>query len=186
MRQLPIVMLIAGGGAVGICWGQPQTVGPLDLCTVAANIGTYNRQQVRVTAFLSAGGEQDVLYDPKCRSGEPLVYVSFNPRVTEQQTKALRRIVKKKRYALVTIEGTMHGPEPVQVDPKLPDWLKDRFKDAPKRYGHLDSMEIMIEVGRVVAAKEVNDDLRSKVAVHPIELEHERHHAVVADAFLPE
>jgi len=180
MRRLLIFGVISGGCAVGICRGQPQTSGPVDLCTVAANIRTYNGQQVRVTAFLGAGKEQAVLYDPKCRNGEPLVYVSFKPKVTGQM-KALRRIVQKKRYALVTVEGTMHGAEPVKVDPKLPDWLKDRFKDAPKRYGHLDSMEMMIEVTKVVAAKDVDDGIRSKAAVHPIELEHEMQHAVVAD-----
>lgn len=180
MRRLFLLGVISGGCAAGICWGQSQPSAPVDLCTVAANIRTYNGQQVRVTAFLSAGGEQDVLYDPKCRNGEPLVYVSFKPKVAGQM-KALRRIVQKERYAQVTVEGTMHWPEPVKVDPKLPDWLKDRFKDAPKRYGHLDSMEMMIEVGKIVAAKDVDDGVRPKAVVHPIELEHEMHHAVVAD-----
>jgi hypothetical protein len=162
MRRLLFLTLIAGGYAVGISWGQPPP-GPVDLCTVAANIRTYNGQQVQVTAFLGAGAEQDVLYDPKCQNGEPLVYVSFKPKVIGQM-KALRRIVQKKRYALVTLEGTMHGPEPVKVDPKLPDWLKDRLKDAPKRYGHLDSLEMMIEVGKVVEAKDVDDGIKPKAA----------------------
>ena len=157
MRQLFILTLI-GGCAGGIGCGQ-QLSGPVDLCTVAANIQRYNGQEVRVRAFLGAGGEQDVLYDPKCRNGEPFVYVSFNPKVTGQM-KALHKIIQKKRYALVTVEGVMHGPEPVKVDPKLPDWLKDRFKDAPKRYGHLDSLEMMIEVQKVEEAKDVDDGMK--------------------------
>ena len=76
--------------------------------------------------------------------------------------KTLRRIVGKKRYALVTVEGTMRGPEPMKVDPRLPDWLKDRVKDAPKRYGHLGSLEMMIEVGRVIEARDVDDGLKPK------------------------
>ena len=56
----------------------------------------------------------------------------------------------------------MRGPEPVKIDPKLPDWLKDRFEGAPKRYGHLDSLEMMIEVGKIVAAKDVDDGLTRK------------------------
>jgi hypothetical protein len=134
-----------------------------------------------MTVFLGTGGEQAVLYDPKCRNGEPLVYVSFQPKVTGQM-KALRRIIEKKRYALVTIEGTMRGPEPLKVDPKLPDWLKDRFKGATKRYGHLDSMEMMIEVTKIVAAKEVDDGLTSKAASSATGLGHELQHAVVPDA----
>jgi len=129
-------------------------------------------------AFLGIGAEQDVLYDPKCRGGEPLVYVSFKPKVTGQM-KALRRIVKKKRYALVTVEGTMHGPEPVKVDPKLPDWLKDRFKGTTKRYGHLDSLEMMIEIGKVIEAKEADDGTGAKAAAD--QLHHEMQHAPVAD-----
>jgi hypothetical protein len=162
VRRLFIVALM-GGWAVGNCLGQSQRSGAVDLCTVATNIRAYNGQQVRVNAFLGAGAEQDVLYDPKCQAGRPLVYVSFKPKVTGQM-KALRRIVAKKRYALVTIEGTMHGPEPVKVDPKLPDWLKDRFKDSSKRYGHLDSLEMMIEVERIVEAKDVDDGLMPKAA----------------------
>jgi len=172
-------MLTGGACAVGICWCQPKPSGPVDLCTVAANIQTYNGQQVRVTAFLGVGAEQDVLYDPKCQNGEPLVYVSFKPKVTGQM-KALRRIVLKKRYALVTLEGTMRGPEPVRADPKLPDWLKDRFKGATKRYGHLDSLEMMMEVGKVVEARDVDDGTGSKASAD--QQRHELQHAPVADA----
>jgi hypothetical protein len=162
MRQL-LILAVMGGCAVGLCLGQNRPPGTVDLCAVAANIRTYNGQQVRVTAFLGAGAEQDVLYDPKCQDGKPLVYVSFKPKVSGQM-KALRRIVAKKGYALVTVEGTMRGPEPVKIDPKLPDWLKDRFKGSSKRYGHLDSLEMMIEVGKVVQAKDVDDGLVPKAA----------------------
>lgn len=74
--------------------------------------------------------------------------------------KALRRIVTKKRYALVTFEGTMRGGKPVKVDPKLPDWLKDRFNGSSQRYGHLGSFEMMIEVAKVVSAQDQDDGCR--------------------------
>ncbi len=48
---------------------------------------------------------------------------------------------------------------PLKVDPSLPDWLRDRFKDSLERYGHLNSLEMMIEIGRVLEAKEANDGL---------------------------
>lgn len=163
MRLLLIPLAAMGGCFVAVALGQSRPSETVALCTVATNIRTYNGQQVRVTAFLGAGAEQDVLYDPKCQEGKPLVYVSFKPKVTGQM-KALRRIVEKKRYALVTVEGTMRGPEPVKIDPKLPDWLKDRFKDSSKRYGHLDSLEMMIEVDRVIEAKDVDDGLPPRAA----------------------
>src|SRR4051812_24083251 len=112
MQRLLVAALV-GGCAAGFCWGQQQPSGPIDLCTVATNIQAYNGREVRMTVFLATGAEQAVLYDPKCRNGEALVYVSFNPRITGQM-KALRRIIDKKRYALVTIDGTIRGPEPVK------------------------------------------------------------------------
>jgi hypothetical protein len=161
VRRL-LILVIIGGCAVGICQGQqPSSAAPVDLCSLTTNIRAYNGRQVRVKAFLGTGAEQDVLYDPKCEGGKPLVYVSFGPKVSGQM-KTLRRIVQKKRYALVTVEGTMRGPEPVKVDPNLPDWLRDRLKDAPKRYGHLGSLEMMIEVGTVVDARDADDGMKSK------------------------
>jgi|SRR5579872_6926106 len=157
MRQL-LILAVMGECLIGIR-GQSPTSRTVDLCTVATNIKAYNGQRVRVKAFLGAGAEADVLYDPKCRDGEPLVYVSFQPRVTGQM-KALRRIVAKKHYALVTIEGTMRGPEPVKVEPKLPDWLKDRFKGSSQRYGHLNAFEMMIEVAKVISAQNQDDGCR--------------------------
>lgn len=157
MRRF-LMLTVIGGCAVGLCLGEDQRPRTLDLCTIAANIRALNGQQIRVTAFLGAGAEQDVLYDPKCQQGKPLVYVSFKSKVSGQM-KALRRIVAKRRYAYVTVEGTMHGPEPVRIDPKLPDWLKDRFKGSSSRYGHLDSLEMMIEIARIIEVKEVDDGL---------------------------
>jgi hypothetical protein len=154
MRQL-LILALMGECVIGVC-GQSSTLETVELCTVASNIKAYNGQQARVKAFLGAGAEGAVLYDPKCQDGKPLVYVSFKPKATGQM-KALRRIVAKKHYAFVTIEGTMRGPEPVKIDPNLPDWLKDRFKDSYQRYGHLNSFEMMIEVVRVVSAQSQDD-----------------------------
>ena len=73
----------------------------------------------------------------------------------------------------------MHGGEPVKVDPKLPDWLKDRFKGSSQTYGHLGSFDMMIEVGRVVEAKDADDGIKPRAAAD--ELRHEMQHALVAD-----
>lgn len=75
MRQL-ILLAVMGECVIGIC-GQTLPSGTVDLCTITTSIKAYNGQQVRVKAFLGVGAEADVLYDPKCQNGEPLVYVSF-------------------------------------------------------------------------------------------------------------
>ena len=146
------------------CSGQslePRTVG---LCEVTADVRAFAGHHVRVTAFLGMGAEQAVLYDPMCQHGKPLVYVAFGEKVTGQ-LRALRRIIRKKHYALVTIDGTMRGGEPIRVD-NLPDWLKERYKNSSQRYGHLGSLEMMIEVTRVVSARDEDDGLTSHTKTH--------------------
>ena len=160
MGRILILTLIGGCCTVGFSWGQPGA-GSVDLCTLAANVKTYSGHEVRVTAFFAAGRESAVLYDPKCQDGKPLVWAEFKPKVGGQM-KALRRIVEKRHSALVTIEGTMHGGEPVKVDPKLPDWLKDRFKGSSQTYGHLGSFDMMIEIGTIIDAKSVADGNKTK------------------------
>lgn len=179
MGRLLNLTLMAGGCAVGICWGQTQSAEPVDLCTVAANIRTYSGREVRITAFFGVGRENVVLYDPKCQDGKPMVWVEFKPKVAGQM-KTLRRILEKKHSALVTVEGTMHGGEPVKVNPKLPEWLKDRFKGSSQVYGHLGSFDMMIEVGKVIEARAVDDRTKPKAAAD--ELRHEMQHAVIAEA----
>ena len=159
-RSLVLVLLVA---FAGFCIAQDQSSVTLDLCSVAANLKAYNGREVRTTAFFAVGRENLVLYDPKCQDGKPMVWVEFKPKVAGQM-KTLRRIVEKRHSALVTVEGTMHGGEPVKVDPKLPDWLKDRFKGSSQTYGHLGSFDMMIEVGRVVEARDADDGVKPKAA----------------------
>jgi len=147
-RSLIVALLV---GCSGFCIAQ-EAPGVLDLCTAAANLSAYSGRGVRLRAFFAVGRENVVLYDPKCQDGKPMVWVGFKPKVTGQM-KALRRIVEKKRSALVTVEGTMHGGERVKVDPKLPEWLKDRFKGSTQTYGHLGSFDMMIEVAKVIDAR---------------------------------
>jgi hypothetical protein len=156
-RSLMMTLMLGCFVAIGV--GQDQPSGTLDLCSMAANLKTYSGHEVRVTAFFAVGRENVVLYDPKCQDGKPMVWVEFKPKVAGQM-KELRQIVDKKHSALVTVEGTMHGGEPVKVDPKLPDWLKERFKGSSQTYGHLGSFDMMIEIGKVVEAKDVNDSLK--------------------------
>jgi hypothetical protein len=159
LRSLIIALLV---GCSDLCIAQGRApAGALDLCTVAANLSAYSGREVRLKAFFAVGRENVVLYDPKCQDGKPMVWVEFKPKVAGQMN-ALRRIVEKKRSALVTVQGTMHGGEPVKVDPKLPDWLKDRFKGSSQTYGHLGSFDMMIEIEKVIDAKSSNDGVRPK------------------------
>jgi len=84
MGRLLNLILTVSGCVVGICWGQTQSPGPVDLCTVAANIQTYSGHEVRITAFFGVGRENVVLYDPKCQDGKPMVWVEFKPKVAGQ------------------------------------------------------------------------------------------------------
>jgi hypothetical protein len=160
VQRLLIVAVLLGCSS-GVYVAQDHSSSTLDLCGVAANVGTYSGHEVLITAFFAVSAESVVLYDPKCQNGKPLIWVEFKPKVGGQM-KALRRILEKKHSALVTVEGALHGGEPVKVDPKLPDWLKDRLKGSSLTYGHLGSFDIMIEVGRVVHAKDAGDSWEPK------------------------
>jgi hypothetical protein len=154
VRQTLIAALMLGCVA-GACVAQGAAPSTLDFCGVEENTKTYSGHEVRITARFAVGRESVVLYDPKCHGGQALVGVEFKPKVAGQM-KTLRQIVEKKHSALVTVEGTVHGGEPLNVDPKLPDWLKDRFRGSSKTYGHLGSFDKMIEISRVVSAKDVD------------------------------
>lgn len=147
---------------------------------MAESIQEYNGRQIRIAAFFAVGRESVALYDPRCQDGKPMVWVEFKPKVAGQM-KALRRIVEKKRSGLVTVQGTMHGGGPVKLDPKLPDWLKDRFKGSSQTYGHFGSFDMMIEIEKVIDAKAADDGIKPKAADE--ELHHEMQHA---DAAVPE
>lgn len=164
--RLTLRIVLIAAASVAVCPGPMQTPKVLDLCTVASNIYAYSGQYVRVTAFFVGGAEQSVLYDPKCQDGKAMIAVSFGAKVSGRVA-TLHRLVKRKRHAPVTVEGTMHGGEPMQVDPRLPDWLKDRFKGSSQRYGHLNSFEMMIEVTRVLSVKDEDDGLAAKVGIAP-------------------
>lgn len=132
-----------------------EPVASLSLCALAANVRAYGGRPVLVSGCLRAGAEQDVLYHPRCNDGKPLVFVSFKSKVLGKEKK-LRQIVLEKGRAFVVLRGLVHGPEPVKVDQKLPEWLKDGLKDSVQRYGHLGSLPMMIEVERVVDAREAD------------------------------
>jgi hypothetical protein len=62
----------------------------------------------------------------------------------------LNKLLKRDGRAYVVLEGTFYGPEPMEIDPKLPEWFKEKAKGgAVRRYGHLDMFETMIEVTAV-------------------------------------
>ena len=127
----------------------------LSLCELVDNWKDHNRREVRVRAIYAVGAEQTVLYDPGCRGGKDLTYVEFRPH-TRRATKRLDQLVAKSRRAWVILDGVFYGPELYRnVDPKLPAPIRERLEKSPRRYGHMDSMETMISVTRIVTATEV-------------------------------
>jgi len=109
----------------------------LDLCTLDENIQTYREHRVRVSAFINESYESAVLYDPKCQDGKPLVHFVLKSNINGK-IKLLRKIVTERGYAFVTVEGIVHGPEPIQIDPQLADKIKELYKvTATIGYGQL-------------------------------------------------
>ena len=155
--QFAMLAVLLSLSAVGAYAGTENKPVPrvLSLCEVVNNWKDHNRQEVRVRAIYAIGAEQNVLYDPSCRDGKDLTYVEIGPH-TRGATKKLDQLVAKSKRALVIFDGVFYGPELyTNVDPKLPPSIRERLEKSPRRYGHMDSMETMISVTRVVEATEV-------------------------------
>lgn len=127
----------------------------LKLCDLVENWQKYHGHKVRVRAIYEVGAGT-WLYDPACRNGEALTYVSIQ-RQAKGATKRLEQIAAKDRRVWVILEGIFYGPEPFNnIDPRLPAKLREGLEKSHKRYGHLDSFDTMITVTRVVDAAEVS------------------------------
>jgi hypothetical protein len=138
------------------CFGDEPKSEPVNLCTLAENIQAYKEQHVRLKAFLRITYENSFLYDPKCRNGEPLVDFEIKSNA-DGKLELLRKVLRDKGLAYVTVEGVVHGPEPVHRDPKLPDWINDLYKNSVKKYGHLNAYGMQIEVEHILDVNKVED-----------------------------
>jgi len=137
-------------------WSYPAFA--LDLCELDMNIQSLREQRVRVSAFIREGMENTFLYDPKCQNGEPLVHFELKSKV-DGKLKELKKIIKKRGYAFVTVEGIIHGPEPVQIDDsEFADKVRAAFGSIPiRRYGHFNTYKMEIEIDNVIEAMDPKD-----------------------------
>jgi hypothetical protein len=120
----------------------------LNFCEIVSHPDLYHRRKVLVKAIYRGGGGAG-LYDPDCNGGHGWMDVEFAGSLKSSRLGKLNNLLKRDGRAYVVFEGTFYGPEPVEVDPKLPEWLKEKSKGAMRRYGHLGMFETMIEVTAV-------------------------------------
>lgn len=152
-----LIAIVISIGLGELSNGKALGAPPLDICVVASNPLDYHQHIVRLTAFMRVGPEVTALYDPKCREGRPLISVEMAPKV-KGEFKELRRLLNKKHYAFVTVEGTLHGPIPIVPDPSLPDWMKERMKGSVMGFGHLNAFNMEIEINNVIEVRDNVDD----------------------------
>ena len=95
------------------------------------------------------------LYDPACRNGEGLTDVELR-KGAKGAIRRLDQLLMKDKRSWVVLEGVFYGPEVFKnVDPKLPPAIRQRLKKSPRRYGHMDTFQSMIDVTRVIEASKV-------------------------------
>jgi hypothetical protein len=123
------------------------------LCTIVQSASEYNRKMVRLRGIFAIGGEEAVLYDPACWKVMNDAGVAVTSKYKNNRT--LDRLLKHDRRAWVIVEGIFYGPEPVQVDPKLPQAIKDSLKGTMTHYGHLGAFSNMIEVTKIIKVEAV-------------------------------
>jgi hypothetical protein len=127
----------------------------LSLCDVVDNWKNYHEQTVRVRAVFAVGPEMGWLYDPACKNGQGLTDVEIR-KDAKGATKKLDQLLVKEKRAWVVLEGVFYGPDVYRnVDPKLPPAIRERLEKSPRRYGHMDAFESMIDVTRVIEASKV-------------------------------
>jgi hypothetical protein len=139
--------------ACNTCIGLYADSGSQSLCTVVRSAAEYHRKTVRVRGILAVGAEQAVLYDPDCGKTMSNADVAVNPKF--KRNRRLDGLLKRDRRAWVIVEGTFYGPELAPIDPKLPQWMKDRLKGTMTRYGHLCSYSTMMEVRTIINVEAV-------------------------------
>jgi hypothetical protein len=157
-HMLRLMMFLLLYYAPAIYAGQCELSSSLDLCTLDAHIEQYKERKLCIKAFIGETYENAFLYDPKCQGGEPLMHFILKPKISGKINE-LREIMAKKDYAFVVVEGIVHGPEPIQIDPKLPDRAKELYKGSMKGYGHFGAYKMEIEIEKVIEAKEMDDGL---------------------------
>ena len=137
--------------------GCNQPIFALNLCELDMNIQFLNGQRLRISAFMRENFENAFLYDPTCQDGKPLIHFELKPEVNGKIEK-LKKIMRKNGHAFVTVEGIVHGPEPVQVAPKLADKIKEIYNGViPMRtYGHFNAYKMEIEIDNIIEATEKN------------------------------
>jgi hypothetical protein len=125
----------------------------VSLCEIVSHPERYHRRKVRIKGIYRVAG-QVAIYDLNCSEEKKWVAVEFS-RSVKGSGKELDRVVARDRRATVVFEGTFFGPEPVPIDPKLPQALKVKLRGMNRRYGHLDAFETMIRVSSVRHVEEV-------------------------------
>jgi hypothetical protein len=128
------------------------------LGSASFNPSKYSGRTVRVRAIYGQGAEQSVLYDSACAISNASIAVEFAEHYKGARRR-LDRIVARDKRAWVVVDGTFYGPEAAEVDPKLPDWLKNELQGTPKRYGHLGAFTSMFRILVVVSAAPVAPDV---------------------------
>lgn len=149
-----VLLVIAIG--CNTCLGLHADSDSQSLCTVVRSAAEYNRKVVRVRGILAVGAEQTVLYDPDCGKAKSDADVAVTAKF--KRNRRLDGLLRKDRRAWVIVEGTFHGPELAQIDPKLPQSMKDKLKGTTTRYGHLGSYSTMIEVTEIIRVEAVPPD----------------------------
>ena len=163
IRGLSVVTLVALACAAGLTHSViAQEFELVDLCDIAADPLSFHGRTVRLTVYMTVGFEYATLFDPECRDGTGQGVYSYrrSPRPTGDFEVLVDLLhledgrASEPKYALVTVDGAIHGPIPVEVSAPedWPDVLRELFENRTYRYGHMDWAVFKLEISNVVSA----------------------------------
>jgi len=133
--------------------GEAQKAGSkkddvITLCELMEHWNVYNRHTVRVRAVLGSGAEQMWLSDSECGDGQTFIDFEIHPDAKKDVAKKVKELTDSE---WVIFEGTFFGPEPFdEIDPKLPESVRQRLANSHKRYGHMDSFDASLKVLKII------------------------------------
>jgi hypothetical protein len=129
-----------------------EPVETVSLCQLTLHWDKYDHRIVRIEANFLAEFEIAEVYDPSCPTrSENTAWVEYgspDPVPTELAGK-LRRLLKERRRARITVVGEFDGPRKVETPPGISPEAADIMRKTNSRYGHLNGWRFQFIFSKV-------------------------------------
>jgi hypothetical protein len=163
--MIPFLVTVLAATVIGTFASPTDAKSESDLrsvCELIKNWESYQDRVITIRAIYTEKVVQERLYDPSCLDlGQVAVeWPSHLPRSMKNAIGKLDKIVAKdpQNRAWVVIRATFHGPRPFtddEIDSAIPQGIKEKLRKSHKRYGHMGTLDHMVQVTELLDVTEV-------------------------------